>query len=450
MPRVTTPPSYAEMIGENKEFFEELALKLIDHMESIQSLKRYYHWDEIRHRKPPDGLTVKQWWVLISISRQQRHVEGLVDRGGVGFFFGQPDPISEQLHRIDCELAGRLGDAAEPVANEGTRDRYLIHSLREEAIRSSQIEGAATTRQVAKEMLREKRPPRDISEQMILNNFQAMEKIRTIRDQPMTVELLLEVHTILTDRTLDDPGQVGRFRTEEDFPVLVVDDYGEVYHTPPPAVEVPERIARLLKFANDMENKPFIHPVLRAIILHFWLAYDHPFCDGNGRCARALFYWSMLRQGYWLTEFISISEPILKAPGQYEKAYLYTETDRNDLTYFILFHLKMILRGLDGLQTHIEKKRCEQQELRKELRLTGQFNVRQLALIAHALRHPHARYTIASHRDSHGVTYQTSRTDLFDLVENSLLIATRTGRTYFFIVPEDFRKRLTQASSAIH
>ena len=60
----------------------------------------------------------------------------------------------------------------------------------------------------------------------------------------------------------------------------------------------------------------FIHPMIRSIILHFWLAYDHPFVDGNGRTARALFYWSMLRHGYWLFEFISISQIILKGPDQ--------------------------------------------------------------------------------------------------------------------------------------
>ncbi len=51
----------------------------------------------------------------------------------------------------------------------------------------------------------------------------------------------------------------------------------------------------------------FIHPVIRAILLHFMLAYDHPFVDGTGRTARALFYWSMAHQGYWLMDFISIT-----------------------------------------------------------------------------------------------------------------------------------------------
>jgi Fic family protein len=51
----------------------------------------------------------------------------------------------------------------------------------------------------------------------------------------------------------------------------------------------------------------FIHPVVRAIILHFMIGCGHLFVDGNGRTARALFYWSVLHQKYRLMEFISIS-----------------------------------------------------------------------------------------------------------------------------------------------
>ena len=109
-------------------------------------------------------------------------------------------------------------------------------------------------------------------------------------------------------------------------------------------------------FANGKTPGEFVHPAIRSIILHFWLAYDHPFLDGNGRTARALFYWSMLHHHYWLCEFISISHLILKAPAEYERAFLYTETDDNDLTYFIIYHLKLIRRAVDELHKYIARK----------------------------------------------------------------------------------------------
>ena len=192
------------------------------------------------------------------------------------------------------------------------RYRYLLSSLMEEAITSSQMEGAATTRDVAKSMIRRRRPPRDRSERMILNNFLTMQRIRELREQPLTSELVLELHRLVSKDTLDDPdclhGKEFAGRLRPPGKEVVVDDvYGAVFHVPPAAEELPGRLEELCRFANGETPKVFIHPVVRAIALHFWLAYDHPCCDGNGRTARALFYWAMLHQGYWLFKFISIS-----------------------------------------------------------------------------------------------------------------------------------------------
>jgi hypothetical protein len=56
---------------------------------------------------------------------------------------------------------------------------FLGLSLMDEAIASSQIEGAATTRKKAKEMLRENRPPKNRSEKMIANNYITIKRIRS-------------------------------------------------------------------------------------------------------------------------------------------------------------------------------------------------------------------------------------------------------------------------------
>lgn len=96
-----------------------------------------------------------------------------------------------------------------------------------------------------------------------------------------------------------------------------------------------------------------MHPVIIAIVLHSWLAYDHPFVDGNGRTARAPFYWSMLSQGFWLVEFLSISSILRKAPATSSRSFLHAETDENDLTYFILYHLKVIRRAIDELRAYM-------------------------------------------------------------------------------------------------
>ena len=177
------------------------------------------------------------------------------------------------------------------------------------------------------------------------------------------------------------------------------------------------------------------------------LAYDHPFVDGNGRTARALFYWSMASQGYWLMEFISISEIIKNAPGKYKDAYLHTETDDSDTTYFIIHQLEVIKRAVVHLHSYLDKKAQEINEAEELIegtkRLQGKLNYRQMALLRNALEHPGARYRITNHRNMHSVTYETARSDLSKMADDlKLLEKEKIGREFIFISPPDIQKRL--------
>jgi Fic family protein len=404
---------------------------------------RYLHWDDLIRRPRPEGLPYEEWWLGLKLHRQAaRKAVPLADVSGTPFSFVLPDPIPEHLHYIDQSAGGRI-EMPEQITNEHTRDRYYVSSLIEEAITSSQLEGAATTRLVAKEMLRSGRPPRDKSEQMILNNYLTMRRIGELKEQPLSPETVLELHRIVTEKTLDDPGACGRLRRPDE--VVVVDDfYGEVFHQPPPADQLDSRLAAMCDFANEKTPAGFVHPAVRAIVLHFWLAYDHPFVDGNGRTARALFYWAMLHYGFWLFEFVSISQVIRKAPVQYYRAFLHTETDDNDLTYFLIYHLEVIRRAVDELHAYIRRKTKQLQAVEAKLRGMTFLNHRQHALISHALRHARQVYTVQSHQRNHAVVYQTARTDLLDLAERGLLQKRKRGRTWHFLPAEDLEKRLAE------
>jgi len=82
----------------------------------------------------------------------------LLDQRGIPFRYCEPDPVPERLHAIDLGAGGRIA-LPDAITNPETRDRYSISSLIEEAIASSQLEGALTTRVVAKEMIREGERP---------------------------------------------------------------------------------------------------------------------------------------------------------------------------------------------------------------------------------------------------------------------------------------------------
>jgi Fic family protein len=382
---------------------------------------RYLHFDEVRHRDPPLGLDHEAWWLGMKIARRAgARPLPLTDTHGAPFHYVLTPGMHEALHLIDSKAAGRIA-IAEHLTTPGARERFLVSGLAEEAITSSQLEGASTTRAAALDMIRFGRSPANKSERMIFNNYEAMAFIREHQRNRLTPDLVLQLHRLLTTGTLSEDA-VGRLQTPADARIHVGSNVtGEVLHTPPPANQLEARLTRLCNFANAQDSEEFLHPVIRAIVLHLWLGYDHPFEDGNGRVARALFYWAMLHQGYWLFEFISISSILKGAQAQYARSYLYTETDENDATYFILHQLDAIRRALDAAERYLEKKRRQIAEAEQSLRDKGDFNYRQLALLSHVLRKPHAEYTVKSHQMSHQVAYATSRADLLDLVERGLL-----------------------------
>ena len=413
----------------------------IDTILKLPPPDEYPHWDRLQYLTPPAGSTLEEWWLSIKMKRMGASKSvPLTDKAGISFQFALPDLVQAQLHEIDMG-AGRSIGVPEPITNPQTRDRYLIRSLIEEAITSSQLEGAATTREVAKEMIRTGRPPRDTSEQMILNNYVTMQRISELKQQELSPGVVLSLHHLVTEKTLDNPDAAGRLR-RSDEKRIVGDNYGEVFHEPPPALELPARLQAMCEFANGRTPEFFVHPVVRAIILHFWLAYDHPFVDGNGRTARALFYWAMLHSGYWLFEFISISNILRKAPVEYARSFLFTETDDNDLTYFIVAQTKVMRRAIEELHHYIARKTNEVREVEEHLRALNLFNHRQADLIRHALKHPLQEYSIVSHQKSQNVVYQTARTDLLNLKARGVLGQKKRGRRMIFTVPRDLTDRL--------
>jgi Fic family protein len=368
----------------------------------------------------------------------------LKDRKGKPFVYSLPDPVLEYIQFIDQNAGGLLGTAGPDGFERQTQEKYLIHSLMEEAINSSQLEGATTTRQVAKEMIKTDRPPRDTSEQMILNNYHTMWLIRDRLKQEMSKQLAFDLHVYLTEKTLKNEAAAGRFRkSDEPVAVYAEDTDNLLLHNPPIASELETRMETLCAFANGENPGYFIPKVVRAILLHFWMAYDHPFVDGNGRTARALFYWAMLRQGFWLCEYLSISQIIKEAPVKYGMAFLYSETDDNDLTYFILYHLGILKRAIEQLHSYIRNRQDELKKTEALLRsMSMDLNHRQIDLLCHALRHAYSEYTIRGYEKTNSVVYQTARTDLFDLVKKGMLVQKKKGSHFVFRPVEGFEDLL--------
>lgn len=410
--------------------------------------ERYLHWDKLRHLDPPAGLSSEQWWLQVKTAREFELREiPLADSAGNRFRFSLPDSMLRSLHHIDQRCGGEVAMDEVVTSERRAGRRFLVNSLMEEAIRSSQLEGATTSRVVAKELLRSGREPSDRSERMIVNNYRALRFMREEMNGALSPASILELHRIVTEGTLDDPAAAGRLQRPGEPRVAVFDrDDAQPIHVPPPAEQLPERIERLCKFANEGgEDGQFIHPVMRAVLLHFWLAYDHPFADGNGRTARILFFWSMHTHGYWLAEYLPISRLIRKAPAQYARAFVETETDQGDTTYFLIHQLGVIERAIEDLHVYLQRKISEVQDIERMLRADDGLNGRQLALLIDATRETDASYSFDSHAMSHRVSHETARSDLRGLAERGLLTRRRKGHKYIFEPAPDLPERLKES-----
>lgn len=374
----------------------------------------YEHWDTVKYKKVPKRCTAKKLWTYVKAARMKSTIRIWPKYQIV---LGVTNQMQRMCHEFDMNFGGSWG--ANSIIPDESKECYLVSSLMEEAIFSSQMEGAATTRQVAKEMLRKKMTPKDKSQQMIVNNYQTIQFVVQNKNTPLTVELLQHIHRLMTENTLDNPEDAGRFRTNDD----VVVENGithEVVHRPPSYTEIPEFVKGLCQFFNEKKSKVFIHPIIRGIIIHFMIAYMHPFADGNGRTARTLFYWYMLKQKYWLTEYLSISRVIAKSKKSYEKSFRYTESDMNDTGYFVAYNLRVLDLSFKQLQGYLKRKQEEKKAANTFLQL-GDISDRQAQIIKMFVDNPKEVITVKDIQSKFFISATTAKSDIMGLVNQGLL-----------------------------
>ncbi|MCF0261301.1 MAG: Fic family protein [Sphaerochaetaceae bacterium] len=348
----------------------------------------YLYWNKAKYLKPK-GISDSDFWYSIKCSR----IGPRISFGKHDFKFFITNQMQNLLHALDVELT------------KTNPDYVYTQSQIEEAIASSKMEGALTSYQDAKNMLEKKNKPTDYSQQMIFNNYTTIKYITDNVSEKLTPNFILDIHKKITKNTLKSAKYEGSFRTSNN--VLVVDGTtGEIAHVPPSFEEIPEFINQICKFAET--DKIFIHPIIKAIILHYMISYLHPFVDGNGRTARALFYWYLLKSGYSLSPFISISQVIYKTKAQYEKAFLYSQYDENDLSYFIDYNLKALYKAFENYKA---------QNLNTKIKTDN----RESQIIAIFKTNPNQILTCKNLETTLGVTTKTIRADLEKLVKENVL-----------------------------
>lgn len=377
--------------------------------------EKYEYWDSVKYKPLPNVCpSSRELWLRIKASRVLTTVYPWPK---YGLLFGLTNKMQRLCHEFDLNFGGTW-EGHSMIPSE-SRERYLVSSLMEEAIYSSMMEGAVTTRKVAKDMLRRKITPKDKSQQMIHNNYQTIQFIVENKYNALTPELVLHIHRLMTEKTLVNPDDAGRLRANND---VVVEDgiTHEVVHVPPTFEILPEFIDDLCDYFNETNAKVFVHPIIRGIIIHYMVAYMHPFVDGNGRIARALFYWYMLKENYWLTEYMSISRVIANAKKSYEKSFQYVAADDMDLGYFIAYNLKVLEQSFKQLQNYIKRKQEEKVSANIFLQI-GNINERQAQILKMFIDNPKEVITVRNLQDKFLISPTTAKTDIIGLLQRGLL-----------------------------
>jgi len=377
--------------------------------------EEYDYWDKVKYKKPlPNGVTPEMLWSYVKASRLKQSVM-IWDKYDIKLC------VTSQMQRLCHEFDMLFGNfwSSDNDSQSAERKYYLASSLMEEAIYSSQMEGASTTRIVAKEMLRKHKSPQNKSQQMIVNNYNTIQYITQHRNDPLTEENLLHIHRLMTENTLDDPNNAGRFRTNDE--VVVADVIAnEIVYTPPTYKKIPEFLDAICYMFNDDNPRIFLHPIIKGIIIHFMLAYMHPFVDGNGRTARALFYWYMLKENYWLTEYMSISRVIAKSKKSYEKTFCYSENDENDIGYFVAYNLRALKISFQQLSDYIQRKQKEKKSANAFM-AAGNINQRQALILQYFAEDSDLVLTVKEVQSRFSVASMTARKDLSELVQHGYL-----------------------------
>ncbi|MDH3324822.1 MAG: Fic family protein [Candidatus Peregrinibacteria bacterium] len=403
----------------------------------------YLYWDKIVYKEPsPKGVPKDALWMIVKVFRESKKLKTIIKDSNNNFFnWSKLDYFEEFFHELDMNTGGEIFVEKSGV-DKANKQKLITRGIMEEAIASSQLEGAATSRQAAKKMLREGRKPINSSEQMIVNSYNSMKAIEeNYKDREMSMDLILELHSLITKDTLDSQKEKPRMRKSNESVCVSDSSNGVIYHEGPDIKFVKKELQKLIQFANnESKDESFIHPIIKAIMLHFWMGYLHPFTDGNGRLARMLFYWYLIKKGYWAFVYLPISKVIKDAPKQYTMAYVYSEQDDNDLTYFLDYNIKKIKLAVKDFSEYLDRQSRKNIKMNKKCDTKYKLNIRQVQLLQYMHGDIDERTSLKAHMNVNQIAKVTAIKDLKDLIKKEFLVSNKQGRNVYYYGTEKIKE----------
>lgn len=389
---------------------------------------RYLSPDEIKYRQSKSGAKDSDWSGAarkIVTTRKTGSVTLFLNSIEPRFWFYPADIINKKVDQIEL-LGKRLFEQINAQSN--FKNDFLLDSRIEEAITSAIYEGAHSTRAQAEQLIASGKRPTNKDEWMLVNNVRAMQWVQENRDKPISKEIILQLHKIVTHNTLegDDVNFSGRFRNDKIF----VGPHEGVKHE-----LIESTIQEAIQITSN--NPRYIHPLLKGILVHYFIAFIHPFFDGNGRTARALFYFKAMRNELSYIELLSVSAYLKDHGARYEKAFEKVVANDYDVTYFIDFCLDSIHSAL------VEVSRKVAYLLRiNDLRSSHGLTSQQVGLLQRMALHKFRKVSIEEYADQIDKSREFARLELKKLADLNFIEEKKESKKLVYTVNANKLKEL--------
>lgn len=229
----------------------------------------------------------------------------------------------------------------------------IIPYVRREAVLSSKIEGTQTSlselfyyEAARKEEQKKEAKKTDVLE--VLNYVKAMDYgLRRLKDLPLSLRLLREIHKILMKSVRGQHMTPGEFRKSQNWIGPAGCSLNEATFVPPPVYEMNQVLSDLEKFIHDRGN---LSGLIQCALVHYQFETIHPFLDGNGRIGRLLITLFLCEREYLTYPLLYLSAFFEKYRSEYYDRLL-TVSEMGKWEEWIKFFLRaVVLESKDAIE----------------------------------------------------------------------------------------------------
>jgi Fic family protein len=368
---------------------------------------KYMYFDDLK--KWPTEFSKEKFWALVKSQRKFSSQPIVpVNFNDQNFRLSHVFAHQEVLHLIDSGKFAPTGNLTKKQLKEFANKALISECIYSAAIEDDQIKPAS-----AKKTLLEATPNKTKQDEFVK---QTQKNLQSLYELKILSPVLLK-------------NLFGELRAEDDRFVQSPSNKKMVCYIAPTTAVFEKQFDELIKFANNSTKHKFIHPVMKAIILHFWALILKPFANNNGIFARGLYYWYLQNNGYEGLALLPLSENIKGNLTGYSKAISAAAQDDNDFTYFASFIFEMLQTSANNFTQTTKGKSAN--VVATIIAKTG-LNQRQGALLFDLAKFKYARTNFTSYMKENSITRKTAADDLKFLEKNGYLTAQKVGKNVFY------------------